>query len=589
MNDIFLIQGSTLTDTADTIRKHIGGGGISPEDFPEKIGEVYDEGYDKGYDEGKKDAEPNLQDKTITSNGKHTADSGYDGLGTVTVNVNDAPELQEKTVTPNTQAQTVTPDSKYDGLSKVTVNAVPLQTKSITANGTYTPAADKLGFSSVTVNVNDAPKLEEKYITPKTYQQKVTPNSGFDGLSTVYVEGDPDLQSGNIKTGVTIFGVAGNYTGEGCDHTTVERATTTIEVAASEDTDTLSVHAVNNQGPGLVEADEEKDGAWTLIKLYDNGNTVTAMATDGTKVSKSVITAPRAETAVTAVNVENFDGLMKFTVENNQATGWVEGSNKTVDIEVQLTANGDTVTAKSNCSNETTELAVHHAALSAPGVFVDNGGQVTASITQGESGWIDESDYNDTHYQLPELNTNSLKFDYVSVEEGKLNIVYFSHDNYGWVSDSQSITGSINLNKWIDPAYIAVGKSILDVNGTYSVETTVENNSPGADVRVYYDGGEYGLAPGASGIFGNVNRVEVLDNCIVEQIDVGLDEPTTITVAGEIIDYMISESNQEVVDIVQRYNTLEVRQILDDYDLKLAVQYRYNNKVFVNFYHIHTI
>lgn len=31
--------------------------------------------------------EINLQDKTITENGTYTADSGYDGLGTVTVNV----------------------------------------------------------------------------------------------------------------------------------------------------------------------------------------------------------------------------------------------------------------------------------------------------------------------------------------------------------------------------------------------------------------------------------------------------------------------------------------------------------------------
>ena len=62
------------------------------------------------------------------------------------------PTLQAKTVTPSTSAQTVKPDSGYDGLSQVTVAAVPTETKSVTANGTYTPTSGKF-FSSVTVAI----------------------------------------------------------------------------------------------------------------------------------------------------------------------------------------------------------------------------------------------------------------------------------------------------------------------------------------------------------------------------------------------------------------------------------------------------
>ena len=62
----------------------------------------------------------NNQNKTITENGEYTADTGYTGLGTVTVDV-------EPTLT----------------------------TKSITQNGTYNASSDNVdGYSSVTVNVS---------------------------------------------------------------------------------------------------------------------------------------------------------------------------------------------------------------------------------------------------------------------------------------------------------------------------------------------------------------------------------------------------------------------------------------------------
>lgn len=66
-----------------------------------------------------------------------------------------APTLEEKTVTPSTSAQTITPDSGYDGLSSVTVGAIPSEyiipsgSETKTANGTY----DVTALAQLVVNV----------------------------------------------------------------------------------------------------------------------------------------------------------------------------------------------------------------------------------------------------------------------------------------------------------------------------------------------------------------------------------------------------------------------------------------------------
>lgn len=63
------------------------------------------------------------QNKTITENGSYTADSGYTGLGTVTVNVE--PTLEPITITENGE---YTPGEGVDGFDKVTVEVEDLLT-----------------------------------------------------------------------------------------------------------------------------------------------------------------------------------------------------------------------------------------------------------------------------------------------------------------------------------------------------------------------------------------------------------------------------------------------------------------------------
>ena len=62
------------------------------------------------------------------------------------------------------------------------------------------------------------PKLQDKTVTPTTSQQTITADDGYDGLGTVTVSAataaiDENIIAGNIKSGVTILGVAGTYDG----------------------------------------------------------------------------------------------------------------------------------------------------------------------------------------------------------------------------------------------------------------------------------------------------------------------------------------------------------------------------------------
>lgn len=55
--------------------------------------------------------------------------------------------------------------------------------------------------------------LQEKTVTPETLPTVIGPDEGYDGLSQVTVNPDSQLKAENIRSGKTIFGVAGTFVG----------------------------------------------------------------------------------------------------------------------------------------------------------------------------------------------------------------------------------------------------------------------------------------------------------------------------------------------------------------------------------------
>lgn len=56
--------------------------------------------------------------------------------------------------------------------------------------------------------------LQEKTVTPETLPTVIGPDEGYDGLTQVTVNPDSQLKAENIRSGKTIFGVAGSFVGE---------------------------------------------------------------------------------------------------------------------------------------------------------------------------------------------------------------------------------------------------------------------------------------------------------------------------------------------------------------------------------------
>lgn len=132
------------------------------------------------------------------------------------------PNLQAKTATPSTSAQTVKPDSGYDGLSQVTVNAMPTATQAtpsisvssaglITAAATQTAGYVAAGTKSATKQLTTQ---AAKTITPSTADQNAVA-SGVYTTGAVTVKGDANLKAENIAKGASIFGITGTHAGGG--------------------------------------------------------------------------------------------------------------------------------------------------------------------------------------------------------------------------------------------------------------------------------------------------------------------------------------------------------------------------------------
>ena len=106
----------------------------------------------------------------------------------------------------------------------------------ITAKGVTVPADSSLDDRTALVQAietGSAPVLQSKTVTPRNIDRTVYPDEGYDGLSSIIVNGDPNLIPNNIRNGVTIFDVLGEYVGQSGSGGNVATAGTTYMVRST--------------------------------------------------------------------------------------------------------------------------------------------------------------------------------------------------------------------------------------------------------------------------------------------------------------------------------------------------------------------
>lgn len=312
--------------------------------------------------------------------------------------------LQEKTVTPTENTQTIVYDSGYSGLSQVTVNPIPSSyivptgSQNITVNGTY----DIKTKAEVVVNVPTGSTInnQDKTVTPTELEQAISADSGYTGLGTVTVEGISSTYVGSGITrrnstdlsasGATINVPAGYYAQQASKAVANGTAGTPVATKGTVSNHSVSVTPSVQNTTGYITGGTKTGTAITVnaSELVSGSQTITSNNTyDVTNLASVVVNVSGGSSpvidslAVTPTeseqtfNSSSVDGYKPVTVGAISST--YVGSGIARKSSSDLTSSGATVTVPVGYYESQASKSISSGTVTAPSSISGTGATLT--------------------------------------------------------------------------------------------------------------------------------------------------------------------------------------------------------------------